>query len=151
MEAPASSAKGDALEQQLTSQVEADAEASLTGEAGEQLPQTGMHYTNACVMLMPWSRLARADSLLSLHCRPLYLLWQDMQICWHLITLWLCCRSSGGACAATCSRPCPSTEKTEEVPAVYTVCEFPDTPIPLRSLRRLTQYPWLLCARASSP
>lgn len=46
MEAPASSTRGDALEQRLTSQVEADAEASLTGEAGEQLPQTGMQYTN---------------------------------------------------------------------------------------------------------
>ena len=33
------------MEQQLTSQVEADAEISLTGEAEEQLPQTGMHQT----------------------------------------------------------------------------------------------------------
>ena len=70
MEAPASSTRGDALEQQLTSQVEADAEASLTGEAGEQLPQTGMRYTNAFSVLTQWSRPARAHSSLGLHCRP---------------------------------------------------------------------------------
>ena len=52
MEAPASSRRGDALEQQLTSQVEADTEASLTGEAEEQLPQTGLHQINAFVVQM---------------------------------------------------------------------------------------------------
>lgn len=70
MEAQASSTRGDALEQQLTSQVEADAEASLTGEAGEQLPQTGMQYTNAFSVLTQWPRAARAHPSLGLHCRP---------------------------------------------------------------------------------
>jgi hypothetical protein len=37
---PASSAKGDALEEQLTAQVEQDAEASLAGAEAEQLPET---------------------------------------------------------------------------------------------------------------
>ena len=48
IEAPASSTKGDALEQQLTSQVEQDAEVSLAGEEAEQLPETCM-----CLCLHP--------------------------------------------------------------------------------------------------
>ena len=44
IEAQASSRRGDALEQQLTSQVEADSELSLTGGAEEQLPQTCTHF-----------------------------------------------------------------------------------------------------------
>lgn len=93
IEAPASSTRGDALEEQLTSQVEQDAEASLAGEEAEQLPETCMCPLLASCHNTCWSHTQNDSQVLALR-GSLAPTTHQAKLPWPMLSVEKCCSSN---------------------------------------------------------